>query len=67
MDLKKAFEILKKTYGNHSRAAVAIAYSPAYYRMIRAKVTAGEIVPPRTVEWITMKAERCLAAHNDAV
>jgi len=64
MELKKAFEILKKTYGNHSRAAVAIAYTPAYYRMLRAKVSAGNSISPRTADWIVMKAKECLAVNS---
>jgi hypothetical protein len=51
----EATEILRKHYGNHSRAAEALRLSPRHYRLIRRP---GYEVSPSTALLIELMAEK---------
>lgn len=68
MELSTAFNALHKFYGTHSGAARAIKISIPYYRDLRN----GRVsIPPRTAEYIIMKAEEAsleaIARSREAV
>lgn len=52
--IQQAFAILRRTYGNHSKAAAEMHLSIRYYRSIRNELCP---IPRRLEDYILMKAE----------
>ncbi len=60
--LQQAFAILKRIYGNHSKAAAEMHLSSRYYRSIRNDLCP---IPQRLADYILMKAKAVSSAHQD--